>query len=69
MSSESGFTTGASVMSEGSNQSFAIEVRKIFHYDTGTHTLKILFWDLLVGNLKYYRSVQANLKFPQNQNS
>ena len=26
MSSESGFTTGASVMSEGSNQSFAIEV-------------------------------------------
>jgi hypothetical protein len=29
MSSESGFTTGASVMSEGSNQSFVLEVSKM----------------------------------------
>ena len=32
MSSESGFTTGASVMSEGSNQSFAIEVGLMYKY-------------------------------------
>ena len=62
MSSESGFTTGASVMSEGSNQSFAIEVRKIFHCDTGTHTYKDTL--LRLGNLKYYRPVQGNVEFP-----
>ena len=31
MSSESGFTGGQSMMSEGSNQSFALEVRLLFY--------------------------------------